>query len=281
MSRTIAINLLSGLFPWVVLLFHQLHIEIAPLALLWIIVQAACWGCALALLRWNRDLLGLSILALILNAIFWGFALLMIISLMRMDENYFVMQLKIVIEFLLAGVAVLLLRYGNALVNVRENQLVISENPRPQFQLTWLFSVSIFAAVVTALFLYLQKPQEGDARGITWSPEGLALAFLQVGCWCWIAESLLLPRIRWKTCCLLVVAAGGCWYAILAPHWLGIAIFVGLWIPMQIMVILIPLLYRWAGWRIVPRALAEELLVYNVPQAAAELSYDDENKLET
>ncbi len=65
MTRTVAINLLSGLLPLAVFLCLPESSGFVPLAFCWIVVQVACWGCALPLLRWNRDLLGLAIHALL------------------------------------------------------------------------------------------------------------------------------------------------------------------------------------------------------------------------
>jgi hypothetical protein len=243
MTRTFLVNLLSGIFPLALLILFE---RMGLLALLWIFVQTACWGCALVLLRWNRDLLSLAIVALAPNALYW------VVSIVA--NSYSISNVKdavfnLFMEFVLAGASVFLLHHGSALVNVRENQLLNSENPRPQFQLTWLFAVSLFVALAAAIFVYLQKSGRNN-------PWGLALDFLQLGCWFWIAESLLLPKIRWKSSLALVIAMGYGWYAWRMDR-LGSDLHLRSWIPLQIMVVIIPLTYRWAGWRIVPREVAE------------------------
>jgi hypothetical protein len=264
MTRTVAINLLSGLLPLAVLLCIPESSGFIPLAFCWIVVQVACWGCALPLLRWNRDLLGLAMHALLPSLLSWGIALAVQTSLDDVVRYY---ALNFLLEFSLAGIAVLLLRFDKALVNVHENRLVIKQNPRPQFQLTWLFSVSVFAALVAALFGYLQKTEEN-----LWK---LAMGFLQVGSWFWIAESLLQPKLRWKSASFLVLAMGTFWFWTLSAPSLGNAILWSIWLHGQSLVLVIPLLYRWAGWRIVPRELAEHLLSYPVVKETPGAEFDE------
>ncbi len=259
MTRTVALNLLSGILPLLVMLLHQLKIDVSPLAFLFIVVQVTCWACVVVLLYWNRELMGLAILALIVNVVFWFFALLMIFNRFPSGRESLLLVSLLLVMFVIAEVTTLLLRFGSALVNMREEHLEIRENPRPQFQLSWLFSVSAFAAVVTMLCVVMERLNHGSS----WIR---ALEFLQIGCWLAIAESMLIPQIRWKSSALLVLVLGTVWYIYLSQQRFAVIPFLGIWLPTQLMIIVIPLLYRWAGWRIVPRELAEHLLHFAMPK---------------